>query len=202
MRMTAEQRRVQLLVVARDVFADGGFHATSMDDVANAAGVTKPVLYQHFPSKRSLYVELLQQVGRELLAELGAATATAGSGREKTEQGFSVYFRYVFRNPNAFRVLFGASVRNDAEFASVAEDVVEAAAAVVSDLIDVPASPAHRSALAHALVGMAESLGRRALSDSSAESDPEVLAAWIAELAWFGLRGVRAEIDALAARKA
>ena len=68
MRLPADQRRQQLLDVARDVFAERGFHATSMDEIAEAAGVTKPVLYQHFPSKRSLYVELLTDTGDQLLA--------------------------------------------------------------------------------------------------------------------------------------
>lgn len=162
-----------------------------MDDVALAAGVTKPVLYQHFPSKRGLYVELLQEVGRELLTALGTATSQVGPGREQVEEGFAVYFRYVTMNPSAFRLLFGASVRNDAEFATVAEEVIDAAAETISTLIDVPASEEHRRVLAHALVGMAEALGRRALSDPHAEHDPDRLAAWISELAWFGLRGVR-----------
>jgi len=62
MRLPAEQRRSQLLLVAVEVFGERGFHATSMDEVAEAAGVTKPVLYQHFPSKRALYRELLDDV--------------------------------------------------------------------------------------------------------------------------------------------
>src|SRR6266566_4718514 len=59
MRLPADQRRLQLLAVAQDRFAEQGFHATSMDEIAEAAGVTKPELYQHFPSKRALYVEVL-----------------------------------------------------------------------------------------------------------------------------------------------
>ncbi|MGZ6966617.1 MAG: helix-turn-helix domain-containing protein, partial [Acidimicrobiia bacterium] len=62
MRLPAEQRRTQLVAVAVEVFGERGFHATSMDEVAEAAGVTKPVLYQHFPSKRALFRELLDDV--------------------------------------------------------------------------------------------------------------------------------------------
>jgi AcrR family transcriptional regulator len=82
-RLSADRRRRQLLDVARDVFARRGFHATSMDDVAAAAGVTKPVLYQHFPSKRALFVELLDDVGHRLIHALGAATSAAHTGRER-----------------------------------------------------------------------------------------------------------------------
>src|SRR5258706_1835381 len=79
MRLPAPRRRHQLLDVARELFAAGGFHATSMDDGAEAAGVTKPVLYQHFPSKRALYRELLEDVRRRLLADITAGNAPADS---------------------------------------------------------------------------------------------------------------------------
>ena len=76
-------------------FAERGFYATAMDDIAAAAGVTKPVLYQHFPSKRALFVELLDDVGRQLLDELTEATSRANTGRERVEEGFRAYFRFV-----------------------------------------------------------------------------------------------------------
>ncbi len=191
MRLPADQRRRQLLDVARDAFAERGFHATSMDEVAVAAGVTKPVLYQHFPSKRSLYDELLEDVGAQLLEQLGRATGSAGTGREQVEQGFAAYFRFVGANQSAFRLLFGSSVRNDPEFAVVAERTVRAASEAISSLIAVPSPAEQRRVLANALVGMAEATSRRMLADPTAENDPDVLAHWIAELAWFGLRGVR-----------
>ncbi len=85
MRLPADQRRQQLLDVARERFSNQGFHATSMDEIAEAAGVTKPVLYQHFPSKRALYVELLEETGRQLLTTLAEATDSAATGRERVE---------------------------------------------------------------------------------------------------------------------
>jgi len=191
MRLPADQRRCQLIDVARDVFAERGFHATSMEEIAVAAGVTKPVLYQHFPSKRSLYTELLEDVGEQLLEHLDRATAGAATGREQVEEGFAAYFHFVDSNRSAFRLLFGAPVRNDPEFAVVAERAVSAAAEAISPLIAVPAPPEQRRALANALVGMAEATSRRMLADPTAESNPDALAHWIAELAWFGLRGVR-----------
>ena len=195
MRLPAEQRRRQLLAVAREVFADRGFHATSMDDVALAAGVTKPVLYQHFRNKRALYLELLDDVGRELLEELYAATHEVSTGRERVERGFTAYFRYVAKHPNAFRLLFGASVRNDPEFAAVSERVVEAAAHAISPLIAIAVEDEHRMVLANALVGMAEATSRRSFAgdDPDSQALAEHLAQWISEMAWFGLRGVRAD---------
>lgn len=193
MRLPADQRRSQLLGVAKTLFARSGFHATSMDEIAEAAGVTKPVLYQHFPSKRALYVELLRATGAEMLATLRAATTHAATGRERVEAGFEAYFTFAVRDRAGFRLLFAASIRNDPEFASVVDEVVREASDAISTLIDIPASAEHRRVLAHALVGMAESVGRRAIRDAPAEDDARRLARWLAELAWFGLRGVRGD---------
>jgi AcrR family transcriptional regulator len=192
MRLPAEQRRIQLLEVAGDMFADRGFHATSMDDLAGAAGVTKPVLYQHFTSKRALYIELLELMGAQLLGELGRATGSTSSGRERVERGFTAYFRWVAANPSAFRLLFGASMRNDAEFAAVVEQILAAAVDAVTPLIALEVPAEQRAVLANAIVGLAEATSRRALADGGEVDDAEQLAAWLAELAWFGLRGVRA----------
>jgi AcrR family transcriptional regulator len=192
MRLPAEQRRRQLLDVARQEFASRGFHATAMDDVAAAAGVTKPVLYQHFRSKRALFVELLEDVGAQLIERLEFATGTAATGRERVERGFTAYFRFVDSDPAAFRLLFGASVRNDPEFAAVTAEILTQVAAAISPMIEIGVDDEHRLLLAHALVGMAEATGRRSLTGAASDSSPDDLAGWVAELAWFGLRGVRA----------
>ncbi|MEZ5170466.1 MAG: TetR/AcrR family transcriptional regulator [Acidimicrobiia bacterium] len=193
MRLAAPDRRHQLVGVARDVFAAKGFHATSMDDVAVAAGVTKPVLYQHFTSKRALYIELLETVGEELLAAIAAAAGGVSGGRRRVEAGFGAYFGYVMSNRMSFRLLFGASVRNDEDFARVVERVIEQIAEAISGFIEIDATSEHRRVLAHALVGVSEATARRALNDPDAEHSPERLATWLSEMAWFGLRGVRSD---------
>ena len=86
-RLTATARREQLLDVALGVFARNGYHDTSMNDIADAAGVTKPVLYQHFDSKRELYQALLDDVSTRLLTAIVTAAAGATDGREQTERG-------------------------------------------------------------------------------------------------------------------
>ncbi len=164
-----------------------------MDEIAEAAGVTKPVLYQHFPSKRALYVELLDDTGRELLAKLAEATNRAMTGRERVEEGFRAYFNFAVSNRAAFRLLLGTSLRSDAEFASVVEEILAAVAETISTLIEIPASDEQRLVLATALVGMAEGVSRRTIIEPNVALDPDELARWISELAWFGLRGVRAD---------
>jgi AcrR family transcriptional regulator len=178
--------------VAVELFAERGFHATSMDDLAEAAGVTKPVLYQHFPSKRALYRELLDDVDTRLTDRIVGATTRATSGRERVQDGFAAYFRFVATDRAAFRLLFGASVRNDPEFAAVAEATIDRIADLIAQLIDIDAAPDHRRTLAHAMVGMAEATSRR-MAHADGEDDPERLARWLAEMAWFGLRVVRAD---------
>ena len=192
-RMPADQRRQQLFEVARERFAHQGFHATSMDEIAEAAGVTKPVLYQHFPSKRALYVELLEETGRQLLSALAEATAQAGSLRERVELGFGAYFRFAVGHRSAFLFLMGTSMRSDPEFARITEEILDAAAETIAMLIEIPAPEEQRQMLANAIVGMAESVGRKALRDPNAVVDGDQLAQWISELAWFGLRGVRTD---------
>jgi AcrR family transcriptional regulator len=199
MRLPADQRRRQLLDVACDVFATGGFHGTSMDELAEAAGVTKPVLYQHFPSKRALYGEVLGDVESRLLTHVRRATGEAHTGRERVEAGFAAYFRFVTENDAGFRVLFGASVRNDPEFSRFVQHTIEQIAELIAGLIDIDVDEEHRRVLAHALVGMAEATSRR-LHRADAERDPRRLARWLSEMAWFGLRGVRTgDADAVAA---
>lgn len=89
MRLPAAKRRLQLLAVALDVFAERGFYSTSMNDVADAAGVTKPVLYQHFGSKRELFVELLGEIGAGLSEVIGKATVDAPSPANNSRRGLT-----------------------------------------------------------------------------------------------------------------
>jgi len=189
--MPADQRRQQLFEVARERFAHQGFHATSMDEIAEAAGVTKPVLYQHFPSKRALYVDILEETGRQLLSTLADATSAAGTLRERVELGFRAYFRFAVSNRSAYLFLLDTSLRSDPEFARIVEEILDAAAETIATLIEIPAPEAQRQMLANAIVGMAESVGRRALRDPDGVVDGDQLARWISEIAWFGLRGVR-----------
>src|SRR3546814_17606241 len=114
-RLPAARRRSQLLEVALEVFGERGFHTTSMNDVAVAAGVTKPVLYQHFRSKRDLYREVLNDVGALLLVEITKATAAATTPHAPVEIGFRAFFRLLAAQQAAFRVAFGGGNRRRAE---------------------------------------------------------------------------------------
>src|SRR3712207_1181194 len=86
-RLPRGARRMQLLQAAQDVFVAQGFHAAAMDDIADRAGVSKPVLYQHFPGKRELYLALLEQHVDELGERVGAAMGGTDDNRARVEIG-------------------------------------------------------------------------------------------------------------------
>lgn len=191
MRLPAAERREQLLHTAVGVFAEHGYHATSMNDVAEAAGVTKPVLYQHFSSKRELFVELLADIGAELRDTIAKATTDAAGPRQQIENGFRAYFNYVDAHTDSFKVLFGSGARRDPEFASFARGVETSIADAIAELIVVEGEPvAQRLMLAHSIVGMTESASRYWLSHDR-EPDVDTLATQLSQLAWAGLRGIR-----------
>ena len=162
-----------------------------MNDVADAAGVTKPVLYHHFASKRDMYKGLLVDIGTELEDLISKAAAQASGPREQIIFGFRAYFSFVEQNPSAFRVLFGAGTRRDEEFAAVARRVEASIAEVVASLIEVEGlSPERRKLLGNGIVALAEGSCRYWLEHSVAV-DAATLADDVSRLAWAGLRGIR-----------
>ena len=189
LRLPAPERREQILDVSVQVFAQRGFHSTSMNDVAEAAGVTKPVLYQHFDSKRDLYKALLDEVGNRLLDSIAKATAEATDGKSQTELGFRAYFRWVSDDHDGFRLLFGSGSRRDDEFNEAIRKITAESARAVAPLIAVDIDESHRETLAHALVGLAEGASRR-LVGLGQDFDPDAIAAEVSALAWAGLRAV------------
>jgi len=194
MRLRASERRVQLISVAISVFADKGYHDTSMNDVAEAAGVTKPVLYQHFASKRELFVELLDEIGNDLRDTIAKATSDADGPRQQIENGFRAYFTFANDHTDAFRVLFGSGARRDPEFGSFALAVEGSIAKTIAELIVVEGQPAeHRLLLATSIVGLTEAATRHWLAHDR-EPDVNMLAKQISQLAWSGMRGIESHL--------
>ena len=188
-RLTASERREQLLGVALKVFAHKGFHNSSMNDVADAAGVTKPVLYQHFDSKRALFVAALEAVGEKMIDAIRAATHEAASGRDKTTAGMVAYFQWVKDDPDAFMLLFGSGTRRDEEFAAVSARIEKTTAEMIAPLIDANVDAEQQRIIAHALIGMSEGASRH-LIQRGTKFDPCAIGEEIATLAWAGLRSI------------
>jgi AcrR family transcriptional regulator len=188
-RLSATARREQILEVALEVLARSGYHGASMNDIAEAAGVTKPVLYQHFDSKRELYQALMDDVGTRLLSAIAKATADAPDGKAQTERGFQAYFRWVANDHDAFTLLFGGGVRRDDEFREAIRRITDDAASAIAPLIAVDIDPEARRTFAHALIGLAEGASRR-LVERGEPFDPDEVARSVSRLAWAGLRAL------------
>jgi AcrR family transcriptional regulator len=197
-RLTAEQRRQQLVNVALELFAHRGYRATTMDDIAEAAGVTKPLVYQHFSSKRALYLELVDSIARELLVAVRRAVLQAEGPRQQVELGFAAYFRLVIIKEAEFRLLYGRDHADDLELGRALRTVEDAIAAAIDPLIDAGLDDEHRRLLAYAVVGMAEGASRefiaqRPSGERGTEEEARRLAQRVADLAWAGLRSVHAD---------
>ncbi len=186
--MTINRRR-QILDVALTAFSSSGYHDTSMNDIAEALSITKPVVYQYFDSKRSLYLELLHDVGDDLLNSVTKAVAGTGDPRQQTERGMVAYFAWVSRNKEAFALLFESSARVDGEFAHIVSEFEDGAARAISPFIAIDAEGPDVHTFAIGLVGMAEAVSRQVIRDHR-EFDPESLGALVASLAWGGLRSI------------
>jgi len=188
--MPAAERREQLLAVALDVFAGEGYHQTSMNQIAEAAGITKPVLYQHFASKRELYLALIEEAGGRLLHIITAPSITETNGRRRVELGFLAYFQWVYDDHDSFQLLFGGGSRRDAEFSEAAGKFQSRVADAIEPLITADIDTEHRRTLAHAIVGLAEGVSRRLIRLGN-DFDPELIARQVSELAWAGLRAAQ-----------
>jgi AcrR family transcriptional regulator len=190
-RLPAPQRRRQLLDRALGVFAAHGFHDTSMNDIAEAAGVTKPVLYQHFRSKRALYLELVDDVGNRMEEAIVKAVAQAPGPREQVEAGFQAFCRFVVDDQAAFQLLFASgSWGADPEFTDRVRRVEDTLADDIAALINVDGLPAvRRRLLAHSIVGLTVAACRQWMT-RDLDLDPDALALQLAELVWAGLRGI------------
>ena len=199
-RLPAPERRRQLFDVALDRFANGGYHETSMEEIAEAAGVTKPVLYQHFQSKQQLFMELLDAVGRDLLTEVESRAAAEAHPYQKVLAGFRAYFRFASGHTAAFQLMFGSGARLTEEFAEPVRALEEAIAATIAKFIDANIDDEHRSLLGHAIVGLGEVAGRRWVADHGGTegrlptdldpADADLMAVRLADLVWAGLRSL------------
>ena len=191
-RLPAQERRRQLLDEALEVFAAKGFHGTSMNDVAEAAGVTKPVLYQHFASKDALYNELVDEMGARLEEAIMRDVTAASGPRQQVEAGFRAYFRWSIGQGAAFQVLFSDRNRSDPALAGAVARVEAMVADRVASLIDIEGiSDRERHVLALGVVGIAESTSRHWLRlGLGAGQEADAFADQVARLAWSGLRGI------------
>ncbi len=164
-RMRAPERRAQLLDVARRVFGNSGFHAVSMETVAKEAGVTKPILYDHFPSKKDLYLALIDADLAVLHEDVRRALDSSKGNRERIRASFQAYFDFVDEHAEGFRLLMQETVGAEDEFREHVAEVRDQILAEVAELIVRESkgllNRGYAEIVALALIGMVETVAQR-----------------------------------------
>src|SRR4051812_18874497 len=189
-RMPRDARRAQLLESALEVFVAQGYHAAAMDDIADRAGVSKPVLYQHFPGKLDLYLALLDSSCDTIIVNTRAALESTQDNKQRVEATMAVFYDYVASDTGAFKLVFESDLVNEPAVREQVERVTNETAALVADVIheDTGLSDEQSRLLAVSLVGMAQVSARFWLTEAGGIERPDA-AALVAGLAWRGSRG-------------
>jgi len=186
-RLTASARRTQLIEIARVLFAKRGYEATSVEEIAARAKVSKPIVYEHFGGKEGLYAVLVDRE-MDFVVTLIASAISEGTPRERVERAALAFLTYVRDHPDGFVVLSrDAPVRlAHGGMSSLLNDVAERVADVFATNFkkagyDAKSAPIY----AHALVGMVTFVGQ--WWTETRKPPVEEVASHIAALAWMGL---------------
>ncbi|KJS52708.1 TetR/AcrR family transcriptional regulator [Streptomyces rubellomurinus] len=189
-RLPRSARREQLLGAAQEVFVAQGYHAAAMDDIADRAGVSKPVLYQHFPGKLELYLALLDKHCDALVESTREALSTTSDNKQRVANTMEAYFNYVSSESGAFRLVFESDLTNEPAVRERVERASEASATLVSKVIqeDTDLPEAESKLLAAGVCGLAQITARYWLSQGL-EIPRDEAVRLVASLSWRGLKG-------------
>ena len=189
-RLPRQARRRQLLGAAQEVFVAQGYHAAAMDEIAERAGVSKPVLYQHFPGKLDLYLALLDDSVQALTGTIRDSLASTTDNKQRVSATFQAFFDFVAGTGEAFRLVFESDLRNE----PAVRDRLDAAMRVHADMIsefireDAGVGDDQAHLLGIGLVGMAQISATYWLSTDRA-IPKDAAEQLVARLAWRGISG-------------
>ena len=187
-RLPRSARRKQLLAAAQQIFVAQGYHAAAMDEIAERAGVSKPVLYQHFPGKLELYLALLDTHCDAIIARVRDAMLATPDNKERVKGAVRAYFDFVDHESEAFRLVFESDLRNDPQVRERVERVEQGCIEAVTDTIisDTGVNQAAAALLASGLVGAAGQSAQYWLATGrqTPKGDAEAL---VAALVWRGI---------------
>lgn len=202
--MARDARRAQVLAVAQELFAREGFHHVSMDDIADKAEVSKPVLYRHFPSKLDLYLAVVDHRGESLVAAVDDALALVAADGTQTGRGVvraivRAYVEFVEDAGDSFSLLFESDVTRDTDVRKrVDKASADAAGAICRGLHELAGLPNEQAELlSAALVGMARVAATARYRTGAVPVDDAV--ELVTQLAWRGVAGVVRERSEAAA---
>lgn len=187
-RLPRDERRAQLLAAAQEVFVANGYHGAAMDEIADTARVSKPVLYQHFPSKRELYLALLDSHLAELTELLLNALRSTTDNKLRVQATMKAYFEFIAKDDQAHRLVFESDLVNDPDVAGRLETFNATYADAIAGVIAVDTKLPHIEAtlLGRALAGMAQVSARYWL-ETGGDLDLDVASELIYRLAWRGI---------------
>jgi AcrR family transcriptional regulator len=189
-RLPRHARRRQLLGAALEVFVARGYHAAAMDEIAERAGVSKPVLYQHFPGKLELYLALLDESVDTLIETCRAALRSTDDNKQRVAATFGAYFEYVAGAGQAYRLVFESDLSNEPAVRERLDRSMRECAEMISRVIKEDAALADDEAhlLSVGLVGMAQVSARYWLG-THGRIPRETAEQLVARLAWRGISG-------------
>jgi AcrR family transcriptional regulator len=189
-RMPRDERRAQLLESALGVFVAQGYHSAAMDDIAERAGVSKPVLYQHFPGKLELYLALLDQSCDTIIDATREALESTDDNKQRVGATMQVFYDYVANAHGAFRLVFESDLTNESAVRERVDRVTAECASLIATVIheDTGLPDAESHLLAVSLVGMAQVSARFWLDDQRGIPQ-DGAAQLVSGLAWRGIRG-------------
>ena len=189
-RLPRGERRVQLLAAAQEVFVAQGYHAAAMDEIADRAGVSKPVLYQHFPGKLDLYLALLDSSADALVAAIQEALDSTQDNKQRVAATIQTYFDYVADPGGAFRLVFESDLTGEPAVRDRVDRLTHLCADAVSQTIaeDAGLSAPEAHLLAVGLTGMAQVSARYWLASSGAIPRDQATRL-LAALSWRGIGG-------------
>jgi AcrR family transcriptional regulator len=177
-----------LLAAARTVFVAEGYHAAAMDTIAERAGVSKPVLYQHFPSKLELYLALLEASSDEIVSRVRAALASTQDNDVRVHRTIEAYFEFVADHGQAYRLVFESDLRGQTEVERIVDRATEGCIDAITDTIttDTGLDQQRSRLLASGLVGLSQVSARYWLGRSPEVPRDEAVA-MLSTLAWRGI---------------
>jgi AcrR family transcriptional regulator len=189
-RLPRPARRKQLLGAAQEIFVAQGYHAAAMDDIAERAGVSKPVLYQHFPGKLELYMALLDEHATSLVKRVRTALGSTTDNRARVAASVAAYFDFVAGNGEGFRLVFESDLRNDPAVRERVERMTAECIAAITETIahDTGFRAEEAQLLSVGLTGMAE-IGARWWLASEDRLAKERAVELLVGLAWRGISG-------------
>ncbi|MCK6681833.1 MAG: TetR/AcrR family transcriptional regulator [Thermoanaerobaculia bacterium] len=188
-RLTAAARRAQLIEVGRAVFAEMGYEATAVEEIAARAGVSKPIVYEHFGGKEGLYAVVVDREVEYIVTRIVESVST-GSARERVEQSVLAFLTYVKERPEGFAVLLRDSPlsKQSHQMPALMYELADRIGEIFTEQFKMAGFDAKTAPIyAHALVGMVSFVGRW-WTETQKPPPAETVASHIAALGWMGLR--------------